>query len=177
MKEPDLEENDLRAAVDGDRLMVTRQSLQPDDRPVTVSLPDGTSRTLKLTADAGGRSSGSLAIAEMGLYRVSDGAKTALAAAGPLNPIEFADVRTTPGKLAPVAAATGGGVFWVGSGQVPEVRRVAPDDSAAGRNWMGFRANGDYTVTGFSEIPLLPAVAALLLIVGGLLAAWRREGR
>jgi hypothetical protein len=41
---------------------------------------------------------------------------------------------------------------------------------------MGFRANGDYTVTGLSETPLLPALAALLLIIGGLLAAWRREG-
>ena len=35
MKEPDLEENDLRAAIDGDQLKVTRQSLEPDDRPVT----------------------------------------------------------------------------------------------------------------------------------------------
>ncbi len=43
MKEPDLEENDLRAAIDGDRLVVTRQSLEPDDRPVTVTAPDGTS--------------------------------------------------------------------------------------------------------------------------------------
>jgi hypothetical protein len=177
MKEPDLEENDLRAVIDGDRLVVTRQSLQPDNRPVTVTLPDGTSRSLTLAAEAGGRSSGTLAITEMGLYRVSDGLKSALAAAGPLNPIEFADVRTTPDKLAPVATATGGGVFWVGSGQIPEVRRVAPADTAAGDGWMGFRANGDYTVAGFSEIPLLPAVAALLLIVGGLLAAWRREGR
>ena len=114
---------------------------------------------------------------QMGLYRVTDGGKTALAAAGPLNPVEFADVRTTPDKLAPVAAATGGGIFWAGSGKIPDIRRVAPDETAAGRNWMGFRANGDYTVSGFSEMPLLPAVAALLLIVGGLLAAWRREGR
>ena len=35
MKEPDLEENDLRAAIEGDHLDVTRQSLEPDDRPVT----------------------------------------------------------------------------------------------------------------------------------------------
>jgi hypothetical protein len=41
---------------------------------------------------------------------------------------------------------------------------------------LGLRANGDYTVTGFSEMPLLPGIAVLLLIVGGLLAAWRREG-
>lgn len=176
MKEPDLEENDLRAAVEGDRLAVTRQSLEPDDRPVTVTAPDGSNQSLTLSPDTGGRSTGSLPIGEMGLYRVTDGSRTALAAAGPLNPIEFADVRTTQEKLAPVVAATGGGIFWVGSGTMPEIRRVSPDRAAAGRNWMGLRANGDYTVTGFSETPLLPGIAALLLIVGGLLAAWRREG-
>jgi hypothetical protein len=177
MKEPDLEENDLRAMVEGDRLVVTRQSLEPDDRPVTVTAPDGSVRSLTLAPEAGGRSTGSLPIGEMGLYRVSDGTRTALAAAGPLNPVEFSDVITTPEKLAPIVTATGGGIFWVGSGSVPEIRRVAADRTAAGRNWMGFRANGDYTVTGFSQTVLLPGIAALLLIVGGLLAAWRREGR
>jgi hypothetical protein len=176
MKEPDLEENDLRAMVEGDRIVVTRQSLEPNDRPVTVTAPDGSSRSLTLTPEGGGRSSGSLPITEMGLYHVTDGTRAALAAAGPLNPIEFADVRTTPDKLAPVVAATGGGIFWAGAGNTPEVRRVSPDRTAAGRSWMGLRANGDYTITGFSEMPLLPGIAALLLIVGGLLAAWRREG-
>jgi hypothetical protein len=176
MKEPDLEENDLRAMVEGDRLHVTRQSLEPDDRPVNVTAPDGSSRNLTLAPESGGRSTGTLPIAEMGLYRVTDGTRTALAAAGPLNPIELADVRTTPDKLAPIVAATGGGIFWAGSGTIPEIRRVSPERAAAGRNWMGFRANGDYIVTGFSETPLLPGVAALLLIIGGLLAAWRREG-
>ncbi len=62
------------ARVDRGRpLMVTRQSLEPDDRPVTVTAPDGTSTSLALTPDKGGRSTGSLAIAQMGLYRVSDG--------------------------------------------------------------------------------------------------------
>ena len=176
MKEPDLEENDLRAMVEGDRLHVTRQSLEPDDRPVSVTAPDGSSRNLTLAPESGGRSTGTLPIAEMGLYRVTDGSRTALAAAGPLNPIELADVRATPDKLAPIVAATGGGIFWAGSGTIPEIRRVSPERTAAGRNWMGFRSNGDYIVTGFSETPLLPGVAALLLIVGGLLAAWRREG-
>src|SRR6185437_16060583 len=154
-----------------------RQSLEPDDRPVTVIAPDGSSRSIKLAPESGGRSSGTMPITEMGLYRVSDGTRTALAAAGPLNPIDFTDVTTTPEKLAPVAAASGGGIFWVASGSFPDIRRVSPDRAAAGRNWMGFRANGDYTVTGFSETPLLPGIAALLLIVGGLLAAWLREGR
>ena len=177
MKEPDLEENDLRAVIEGDRLIVTRQSLEPDDRPVTVTAPDGSTGTLALTPTNGGRSTGTMAISQMGMYRVSDGSHNALAAAGPLNPIEFADVRATPEKLAPAVKATGGGIFWSADGTIPEVRRVSAGRAAAGHNWMGFRQNGDYVVTGFSEVPLLPAIAALLLTLGLLIAAWRREGR
>ncbi|MBV9858537.1 MAG: hypothetical protein JO038_00310 [Alphaproteobacteria bacterium] len=177
MKEPDLEENDLRAMVEGDRLVVTRQSLEPDNRPVTVTAPDGSTQSLTLAAESGGRSVGTLAIAQMGLYRVTDGTRTALAAAGPLNPVELADVRTTPDKLAPVVAATGGGMFWAGNGAIPELRRVSPGRSTVGHGWIGLRQNGDYVVTGFAETPLLPGIAALLLTLGTLLAAWRREGR
>jgi len=176
MKEPDLEENDLRATVEGDKLIVTRQSLEADDKPVTVTAPDGTTSTLALTAEHGGRSSGTLVVNQMGLYRVTDGTRTALAAAGPLNPVEFADVRATPDKLAPLSTATGGGVFWIANG-VPEVRRVAAGRMTAGSNWLGFRQNAGYVVAGFSETPLLPGIAALLLAVGTLIAAWRREGR
>ncbi len=177
MKEPDLEENDLRATVAGNRLVVTRQSLEPDDSPVQITGPGGRLETLKLTPSHGGESTGSLPISESGLYRVSDGTRTTLAAAGALNPIEFADVRTTDQKLKGAVEATGGGIFWVGPGSVPEVRRVDPDRGAAGRNWMGFRANGDYIVTGVKEIPLLPGFLALLLALGAFIAAWRREGR
>jgi hypothetical protein len=176
MKEPDLEENDLRAAIDGDHLVVTRQSLEPDNKPVTVTAPDGSASTLTLTSQEGGRGTGTLAVTQMGLYRVSDGARTALAAAGPLNPIEFADVRATPDKLAPIVTASGGGVFWIAAG-VPEIRRVAAGRATAGSGWMGLRENDDYTVAGFSETPLLPGIAALLLAIGALIAAWRREGR
>jgi uncharacterized membrane protein len=178
MKEPALEENDLRAVVEGDQLKVTRQSLEPDATPVTVSSPDGKATRLKLTPENGGRSSGALTISQMGLYHVRDEAgHVALAAAGPLNPVEFADVRTTPDLLAPLAHTTGGEVFWAGNGSIPEIRRVAPGRVASGDGWMGIRENGDYIVTGFRETPLLPALAALILALGLLLAAWRREGR
>jgi hypothetical protein len=177
MKEPDLEENDLRASVAGNRLTVTRQSLEKDDRPVQITSPDGSLQTLALQPTHGGQSSGSITIAESGLYHIGDGNRTTLAAAGALNPIELADVRTTDAKLKDVVAATGGGIFWVGPGTLPDIRRVDPDRSAAGRSWMGFRANGDYVVAGVKELPLLPGFAALLLALGTFIAAWRREGR
>ena len=177
MKEPDLEENDLRATVEGNRLVVTRQSLEKDDRPVQVTGPDGKLETLNLAPESGGRSTGNLAIAESGLYHVSDGTRTALAAAGALNPIELADVRTTDEKLKSATRATGGSIHWVGPGALPDLRRVAPDRSSAGRSWIGFRANGDYVVTGVKEVSLLPGFLALFLALAAFIAAWRREGR
>jgi hypothetical protein len=176
MKEPDLEENDLRASIDGDRLLITRQSLDPDNKPITVTAPDGTSSTLTLSPTHGGESTGTVAVTQMGLYRITDGTRTALAAAGPLNPIEFADVRATPDKLSPIVSASGGGIFWIADG-VPEIRRVASGRATAGHNWLGLRENDDYIVAGFSETPLLPGIAALLLAIGALIAAWRSEGR
>ncbi|HUK60198.1 MAG TPA: hypothetical protein VLV50_13290 [Stellaceae bacterium] len=177
MKEPDLEENDLRAAVEGNKLVVTRQSLEPDNRPVTVTGPDGVPHTLTLTPAGGGRSTGALPVTESGLYRASDGTRTALAAAGALSPIELADVRTTDEKVKADVAATGGSIHWVGPGAIPDLRRVEPDRGAGGRDWMGLRANGDYVVTGMKETPLLPGALALLLALGFFLLAWRREGR
>jgi len=177
MKEPDLEENDLRATIAGNRLDITRQSLAADDSPVEVTGPDGKSRTVQLTPQGGGRSGASLPVDQSGLYRVSDGNRTALAAAGSLNPIEMSDVRATDEKVKDDVASTGGGVFWLGENGVPEFRRVDPGRSAAGSGWLGLRANRDYVVTGVAETPLLPGALALLLALGLLILAWRREGR
>ena len=177
MKEPDLEENDLRASVDGNRLDITRQSLEPDNDPVTVTAPDGASQNVNLAPQTGGRSNASLPVTESGLYRVADGKRVALAAAGALNPIEMSDVRATGEKVKDDVAATGGGVFWLGTEGVPEIRRVDPGRSASGSGWLGLRANGDYAVTGVAETPLLPGALALLLALGFLILAWRREGR
>src|SRR5258708_14675464 len=89
MKEPDLEENDLRATVEGDRLVVTRQSLELDDRPITVTLPDGTTQSMTLMPEHGGRRSGTPPLAPTGLDPARAGAHTALAAPGPLHPVQF----------------------------------------------------------------------------------------
>ena len=107
---------------------------------------------------------------------MTDGERTALTAVRSANPVEFADMRTTADKLSGIAARTGGGIEWLSDG-LPAFRRVRPDRIASGRGWMGLVANRDYRVASIAEIPVLPPLAVLLLGIGALMLAWRREGR
>jgi hypothetical protein len=177
MKEPDLEEEDLRASVEGGALEVVRRSLSPELPRIEVTRPDGEVEQLALEAADAGRAVGRLAVEQSGLYRVDDGARSTLAAVGPLNPLEFTDLRSTAEPLAALTAASQGGVARVGQGDVPDLRKVKPGRDRHGRGWLGVQANGAYLVTGISQIPLLPAVLVLLLALGAAVAAWLREGR
>jgi hypothetical protein len=176
MKEPDLEEDRLEAHNEGNRLVIVRRSVEPDESPVEVTSPSGETQTVTLAEGIGGRARATVPVTETGLYRVSDRRNRTLAAVGTLNPLEYADMRATPQPLAALVEATGGGISWLGDG-VPEARRVHEGRRTAGRNWIGVVENREYSVTGVREVPLLPGLALLLLGLGALMLAWRREGR
>lgn len=177
MKEPELEEESLSAEIKGDRLEVVRRSLAPAPGDVTVTAPDGSTRPLPLQDHPDGRATAAVQVDRPGLWRVEDGEHTAIAAAGTLSPLEDAELTATTDLLAPAAAATGGSARFLAEGGVPDFRRVAESRPAAGRDWAGLVSRGDSVVTGVREVSLLPALALLALVAGGLLAAWRREGR
>jgi len=178
MKEPDLEEERLTAEGKDADIAVTRRSLSDDPATVTVTAPSGRETKVELKPDPAtpGRASARVPAAEHGLYRVGDGTRTTFAVVGALNSLEFADLRATADKLAPLAAATGGGVFWLANG-LPEARGVKPGRDAAGRGWMGLRRNEAFAVTGARQVPLLPALLVLAAAFAALGFAWWREGR
>jgi hypothetical protein len=177
MKEPDLEEESLTATGISNRLEITRRSLDPAPPPqVTVTGPDGETYTVELAPTTGGRSEGVLAVDTGGLYRVTDGKVSAIAAVGTLNPLEFDDLRATDAVLAPIAAATGGGVFWLAENGIPDARQVRAGRTTKGESWMGFPDTQTYVITGVAQASLMPALLVLMLVLGGLLAAWYREG-
>ncbi|CAK0760113.1 Glutamine amidotransferase domain-containing protein [uncultured Gammaproteobacteria bacterium] len=182
LKEPELEENDLRVKVDGRRLLIERRSLEPETKPVTWTTPAGVTSSIMLAESGEGSAQALVTAAEPGVHRFSDGERTALAVVDAINPPEWADVRTTAERLAPLVAASGGAVVWlVDAAAQPggglDLRRVAPGRAAAGFGWLGLRANGDYVVSGQSETPLLPPWLATGLLLGMLFAGWRREGK
>ena len=176
MKEPELESEMLSATIVGDKLQLTRRTMAAQTPAVTLTMPSGKSTSLPLTKAEPGIWRAEAKAGELGLYRATDGILSAVAAAGPLNPKEVADMRATDEVLKPDAQASGGSVHWLEDG-VPDIRRVDAGDTASGSNWIGLRSNGAYRVTALEQEKLLPQWLALLLIVGALLLAWRLEGR
>ncbi|MDH5747672.1 MAG: hypothetical protein OEY85_00015 [Rhodospirillales bacterium] len=175
MKEPDLEEKILKASIKSGILTVRRRSLGTETPEITVTTPSGEEHILKLEHRGPGVGGATLPAEENGLYRVTDGTQTALAAAGTANPLELADLRATAQLLTPLVKATGGGIHWLADG-LPELRRTQAGRDSAGRGWIGFTENRSYMVAGIIQNPLLPGLAALVLVLGMLMAAWWREG-
>ncbi len=176
MKEPDLEEEDLRAEVRGGLLKITRRSLSIEEPEVTITLPNGELSKLRLTPDGPGRTSASIIAEQNGLYRITDGSLTALAAAGPLNPLELQDPRSTGALVEPLAEESGGTVRRLAGQDLPALRKVAPERDRFGRDWIGLKRGGGYVVTGVLQIPVLPALLVLCLGLAAAVLAWQREG-
>ncbi len=174
MQEPALEEESLRAAVAQGRLSIERHSMGDGPAPpVTVTAPDGTTQTLTLTPPQNGTARGDTSADQPGVWRVTDGTHTVLTAAAAANPLELADLRATATVLAPVVRGTGS-VRFIGAG-MPELRRTEPGRDVAGAGWIGLPARRDSLVTGATTTPLLPPWAALPLLLGAVILAWRRE--
>ncbi len=176
MKEPDLEEEDLRLIAQGNQLEIRRRSLSKDFAPITLTLPSGETKTIAVEEEAPGRAVARIEITESGLYRAQDGQRKALVAVGSPNPLEVVDVRATGDKLRPLAAATKGSVHWLHDG-MPGLRRVASDQDAGGRDWMGLKAGKEARIIGARRITLLPPMLAIILLLGAIILAWRREGQ
>ncbi|MEQ8355114.1 MAG: hypothetical protein RH942_06215 [Kiloniellaceae bacterium] len=176
MKEPDLEEEDLRAQVRAGQLRITRRSLSVEQPEIAVTLPSGEVRKLRLAADGAGRGTATLAAEENGLYRITDGLLTTLAAAGPLNPLELQDPRATGAAIEPLTKESGGAVRRLAGEDFPALRKVAAGRDRFGRDWIGLKRGGGYVVTGVLQIPVLPALLVLALSLVAAVMAWQREG-
>ena len=128
--------------------------LEGDPGKEGLTMPAGESRRLVAKEAGSGVGRAVLAAATPGVYRVTDGALTALATKGVLNPLEFRDLRASAGKVQAAAKASGGGVHWIAKG-IPDFRRTRPGRDSHGRGWAGLVANRSLVVSGLVQAPLL----------------------
>ena len=177
MQEPELEEEMLLGAPQGEQILIERRSLDDVTGEVEIVAPSGESHRVPLEADDDGIGSAEFFAEERGLYRIEDGDLVTYAAIRPISNVELADMRATAESLSPLTDATGGALVWLAEDGVPSLRKVGEDRATSGRDWLGFLRKERYLVTGANQTPLLPALLALLLLLGTLGAAWYREGR
>ena len=182
MKEPELDEEALRATADGRQIEVERQTLADSVAPVEITSPGGAASTLTLTKSEEGLWKGSFTADEEGLYRLKQGDQNALVSAGSADSKEFQDVISDTERLRPIAEATGGSVRRIavnatGDIHLPAVVSVTRSSPASGADFIGLRSSDSYVVTGLSIWPLFLGFAGLALLGPLLAAAWLFEAR
>jgi hypothetical protein len=180
MKEPELDEERLIAtALDGE-LRVNRVTLADIAPPLQITWPDGRQQIASMSNDEVGRFSAIVPAEGSGLVRLRSGDLTTVAALGPLNPLEYADLRPTGEALDPFIDSTGGGLFAIGDGtnaNLPDLRRTRASADQAGRAWMGLQRNERYLVRAATRTPFLPALLMVFLLTALLGLSWWREGK
>jgi hypothetical protein len=182
MKEPELEEEALRATASGHEILVERQSLKDETPPVTVTAPSGAREEIALDAGEPGLSRAHVTVKEMGLYRFENGGLTALVNVGPANPREFREVASTPEKLRPLVQATGGAAWRLSSGAsdeitMPRIVELRDANMFAGADWIGVKRGAAGALKGVEATPLGIGLSALLALLGAILFVWTWEGR
>ena len=180
MKEPELDEERLTAYANDGELHANRVTLADTAPPLQITWPDGEQQVASMSQDADGRYSVAVPANGSGLVRLRSGDLTTVAALGPLNPLEYADLRPTGDNLAPVVETTGGGLFAIGEGsdaRLPDLRRTRLGADQAGRGWLGLQRNERYIVRASQSRPILPALIIALLIAAFMGLGWWREGK
>jgi hypothetical protein len=175
MKEPELEEEALRARAHGQDVTVERQSLKNDIPPATLTGPDGATRPITLTPAEPGLARAVVHVEDNGLYRASDGEHVALVNVGPENPLEFQEVVSTTEKLRPLAEATGGSARRIGDPAALRILAMRDSPVYAGSGFLAIRRTGASTLIGVSRWPLALGYLGLAALLGALVLMWLAE--
>jgi hypothetical protein len=181
MKEPDLEEETLKATSRGQTLTIERRSIKDDIDQVTVTAPSGKEETVTLDKGERGSWAKAMTVSEQGVYRVGSGKLASVVTVGNANARELAAVTATDQVLAPLLNQTGGGSFWLGrteadAGELPRLVMLRGGHVMHGDDWLGLHKRDAYHVKGVRLFPLFTGFLALSLLLGLLAATWFREG-
>ena len=182
MKEPELDEEALRAKSVGNRLVVERQTMGDTPGRLDLITPTGKAVALEFTDKGDGRFEAEYEAESLGLFRVANGELTALAHVGPTNPREYADIVSTGEKLAAIADQTGGMIKRLDlTNPVASLPRVVPvrggSSATHGNDWIGLRTTKASILKGVIQIPLLAGFLGLGILLLLLSSMWVREGR
>ncbi len=181
MKEPDLEEETLKATSKGQTLSIERRSVKDEVDPVTITAPSGKEETITLDKGDRGLWRKAMTATEQGVYRIASGTLASVVTVGNANARELSAVTASDAALAPLLDQTGGGSFWLGrndaeAAKLPRLVMLRGGQVMHGDDWLGLHERDAYHVKGVRLFPLFTGFLALGLLLGFLAATWFREG-
>ena len=186
MKEPQLEEEALRASAKPGTLVIERRTMADNVGALSLTSPSGAKQSVTLEQVGPGLWRREIPISELGLYRVDDGALTGFASVGPANPLEFQDVLSSTNPLSTLSAASGGSVRRIAPATssasavtvtLPSIIRTTGTGPLSGSDFIALRDTQSSVVRGTALWPLLLGLAGLALLLAGLLGPWLVESR
>jgi hypothetical protein len=181
MKEPDLEEETLKATSRDETLTIERRSVKDAVEPVTVTGPSGKEETVTLDQVEPGLWRKSIKAPEQGVYRVASGELANVVTVGKANTKELARVTATEKVLEPILTETAGGSFWLGrkadeAEALPRLVMMRGGQVMHGADWLGLHKRQAYHVKGVRLFPLFTGFLALAFLLSLMAMTWFREG-
>jgi hypothetical protein len=180
MKEPELEEEKLTAALNSNKIVVTRQSIT--DHPLTIKVisPSDHQEDVTLTSMRPGVWEYSFLPKESGLWRFFSDNLTASIYIGPTNKKELENIVSTPEHLRSFLEATGGSVKRLASTSnnisTPRIVELSETRKYSGGDWIGIKKTRASTLIGQTSQPIFDGIIALILFITMLFLTWFMEG-
>ena len=175
MKEPELEENELSARMDDNTILITKNSLILDNKPIISISPDNTKTEIILEDIGKGKQIGKILSPQEGIWKFSSGNSKISLIVGNSNSSEYLDVRTTDNIVKPIVEFSSGSINWVNNENFPKIRHLPKSKLYENNNHIKLVKNEKYFVKSLQQSSLTPWYLLLILSLILLFLSWYRE--
>ena len=187
MKEPSLEEEAVDIEVNGNKMMLKRQTMKDTVNIGTLIDPVGEKYQIELVEKNNGEWEGVFESEIPGLYRFENDGLSVLGHVGPLNPREYTHIVSTTEHLKDIVKQSGGGITRIVK-DARDTPRIVPMRGATGDGrvlagagiepeWIGVLDKRAQRLSGLVQFSLFSTLIGLLGLLIMISATWWREGR
>ena len=178
MKEPELEENELSAKVEKDTILITRNSLALNSKPVSLISPSNNKMEIYLDELGNGKQIGKVLSPEQGIWKLSSGKSSISIIVGNSNSSEYLDVRTTDLIIKPIVDKNMGSITWLNSqNNFPNINHMPKSQMKTESKNIQLIKNKKYFIKNLKQTSITPWYILLILSIVLIFLSWYRESR
>ena len=178
MKEPELEENELSAKVEKDTILITRNSLALNSKPVSLISPSNNKMEIYLDELGNGKQIGKVLSPEQGIWKLSSGKSSISIIVGNSNSSEYLDVRTTDLIIKPIVDKNMGSITWLNSqNNFPNINHIPRSQMKTESKNIQLIKNKKYFIKNLKQTSITPWYILLILSIVLIFLSWYRESR